>query len=232
LSKREEIGAAVFDYLGGAGKLKTQIESARRKRMKNKIYGTAAAALLGIAVLIATPNITAKDHTEKSRAAIQQDAQDQGPAKPGPEMQKLQFLNGDWNTVATYPKSALFPDGGEEQGTFSSHPGPGGFSMVSDFKADGLEGPIQGLSVRTWDPRANGYIEYTFGNGFAGAFLQLGHWEGDNLIFEGQFDNAGGPIGFRQSIHADGPDSITLQEWFSQNGGEMQLMQTTKATRK
>jgi hypothetical protein len=201
--------------------------------MKSKTYWMAAGVLLAMLALIATPNITAKANSAKLRAALGfQDSQQQAPVAPGPEMQKLQFLVGDWNIVATYPKSAMFPDGGEEQGTYSCHPGPGGFSLVSEFKSDGLEGPIQGLSVRTWDPRADGYVDYVFGNGFPGAYLQLGHWEGDNLIFEGQFDSPAGGINFRQNVHADGPDSITLQEWFSQNGDPMQLMQTTKATRK
>ena len=47
----------------------------------------------------------------------------------------------------------------------------------------------------------------------------------------------GGAVGdtkitFKQSTHQDSPDNLTLQEWFSQADGQMQLMQTTKASRK
>lgn len=197
--------------------------------MRNKPF-LPAAALLGIAVLIAAPNPARSSSTGKTRLA--QDAQPQGSAKPGPEMAQLQFRLGDWNVVSTYPKSALFPDGGEEHGTYSCHPGPGGFSIVADFQAEGLEGSIQGLQITTWDPKENAYLDYTFGNEFPGAYEQQGHWDGDNLVMGGQFDMSGTAITFRQSVHADGPDNITLQEWFSQDGAPMQLMETTKATRK
>lgn len=197
--------------------------------MRGNSILTVAATLLGVG-LVAVAAITAESSPAVKGNFVQDSAQQ--AAKSSPEVDRLRFLVGDWKIDAVYPKSDLFPNGGEEHGTYSCHPGPGGFSMVAEFKADGLEGHIEGLDVTTWDPQEKAYRMYTFGNVFPGAYETRGDWDGDNFVLTGDFAVGDTKITFKQSTHQDSPDTITLQEWFSQAGGQMQLMQTTKATRK
>lgn len=197
--------------------------------MQNKLIVTVVTAMFGIGLMVCSAR------PAKSLASAQNNlGQDsaQQPAKGSPEVDKLRFLLGDWKIDSVYPKSDLFPNGGEEHGTYSCHAGPGGFSVVANFSADGLEGHIEGLDVTTWDPQEKVYRMYTFGNGYPGAYESRGDWDGDNFVLSGDFSMGDTKLTFKQSTHQDSPDTLTLQEWFSQAGGEMQLMQTTKVTRK
>jgi hypothetical protein len=197
--------------------------------MRIKLTATAVATLIAIGFL-AGGAWPAKS-SSRGKGNLFQDSTQQS-TKSSPEVDRLRFLVGDWKIDSVYPKSDLFLNGGEEHGTYSCHPGPGGFSLVANFIADGLEGHIEGLDVTTWDPQEKAYRMYTFGNGFAGAYESHGDWGGDNFVLTGDFAMGDTKFTFKQSTHQDSPDSLTLQEWFSQAGGQMQLMQTTKATRK
>lgn len=200
--------------------------------MRNRKSYPVVAALVVFAATFAVARASAPASGRNRALSHASNQQTPGPQMPGPEMVKLKFMVGEWDVVSTYPKSVLFPDGGEEHGTYSARLGPGGFSIVADFRADGVEGSVEGHEITTWDPQENSYMNYTFGNQFPGAYQQRGHWEDDNFIQEGEFNMAGTKFNLRQSVHSDGPNGITLQEWFSQEGAPMQLMQTTKATRK
>jgi len=197
--------------------------------MRVKLTATAVAALISIGFLAGGAR-PAKS-TSRAKGNLLQDSTQQS-TKSSPEVDRLRFLVGDWKIDSVYPKSDLFPNGGEEHGTYSCHPGPGGFSLVANFIADGLEGHIEGLDVTTWDPQEKAYRMYTFGNGFPGAYESHGDWDGDNFVLTGDFTTGDTKFTFKQSTHQDSPDSLTLQEWFSQAGGQMQLMQTSKVTRK
>jgi len=197
--------------------------------VRSKRFITAIGVLCGIALLVGAAR--SANSSSQPNGNFSQDSQQQ-PAKSSPEVDKLQFLIGDWKIDSTYPKSDIFPNGGEEHGTYSCHAGPGGFSLVAEFKADGLEGHIEGLDVTTWDPQEKVYKMYTFGNAFPGAYEQRGDWDGDNFALTGDFTTGDTKYTFKQSTHQDSADSMTVQEWFMVPGGEMQLMQTTKLSRK
>jgi hypothetical protein len=76
------------------------------------------------------------------------------PTLPLPEMQRLSKLYvGTWTYTETYPKSALYPNGGVNTGVYTSELGPGGNSIINPFHSKGPVGEFEGVTVMTWDPK-------------------------------------------------------------------------------
>jgi hypothetical protein len=67
--------------------------------------------------------------------------------QPGPEMDKLKFLLSSWDVDAEYVKSPMVPQGGKAPGWYKAQLGPGGFSLIADFEADGPFGKEIGHQV-------------------------------------------------------------------------------------
>ena len=178
---------------------------------------------------------------QKRVAAVALDAfpqaaekQDHSPAmrKPGPEMDRLKFLIGTWDFDGEYAKSPMVPQGGKETGWYKARMGPGGFSIVTDFEADGPIGKEIGHQVLTWDPKENTYKFYTAGNSFPGVIVTTARWEGANLVTSGEFSEGGTKISLR-SIYMDIQEkSVTIEEWYRAGDTPDQLLIRTKATRK
>src|SRR5579864_4518854 len=101
--------------------------------------------------------------------------------KPGPEMQKLNFLIGTWDMQAEYLKTPMTGDGGKATGWYRAQLGPGGFSIIADFEEDGPLGKEIGHEIFSWDPKKNAYAIVIVGN-FPGAAVGSANWEGDNLV--------------------------------------------------
>lgn len=64
-------------------------------------------------------------------------------SKPGTEMAKVGFLIGSWNASDTYEKSRFAPNGGTGSGVYHTVPGPGGFSIVTDYHYTGSAGRVE-----------------------------------------------------------------------------------------
>ncbi|MGH9774682.1 MAG: hypothetical protein ACRD50_07020 [Candidatus Acidiferrales bacterium] len=148
--------------------------------------------------------------------------------KPGPEMDRLKFLVGDWNDAGDYMKSAMLPEGGKYSGTYRARLGPGGFSLIADFEGEGPGGAEIGHDVFTWDPKANAYKTYSFTNVLPGAIAGTAHWEGANLILESEFEMGGVKVGSRRMYTDIQPKSVTIEEWFRM--GDAPYQQVTKYT--
>lgn len=122
-------------------------------------------------------------------AALRAPAQE-GIPKPGPEMERIKFLVGTWETKGEYLKSKMVPNGAKADGWYKAQPGPGGFSLIADFEEDGPFGKEVGHQVFSWDPQKNWYTVVTVGN-FPGAVVGHARWEGDNLVTEADVDTGG-----------------------------------------
>lgn len=127
---------------------------------------------------------------------LAQDADDKKPSggaaqggmmtKPAAEMQKLiKTFSGTWNTAETFEKSEMAPEGGSGHGTSTFKAGPGGLSMIQDYKSHSKMGTFAGHGVTWWDADAQGYKSVwcdsmsnkcQVANGMA-------KWEGDDLVF-------------------------------------------------
>lgn len=159
-------------------------------------------------------------------------AEEMHPPKPGPEMERMKFLIGKWNTDSEYEKTPMIPEGGKSTGWYEARLGPGGFSVIADFEASGPLGSEIGHQVITWDPKQGAYTVVTVGNAFPGAILGTSRWEGDNLVTQSEF-TANGMTMHLRSVYSDIKDRSTRIEEFVQVGDNpAQLLWKSYAVKK
>lgn len=183
-------------------------------------------ACAGIAMMaIVTTNWSA---ALQPKRAVQSEA----APKPAPEMERLKFYLGEWDYVETYAKSALSPDGGKNTGLYTSKLGPGGNSLINGFHSKGPVGDFEGLLVITWDPREKAYKGYTFGNGFPGAVVETGQFEGDALVFRSEFSAGASTLKLRNVTRLVSPGKLVSEEYFTKNDATETLFVTVDAKKR
>ena len=91
-------------------------------------------ALIALMSLVAIAAIGLNAESSMGRAESRQ--ANEAP-KPGPEMQKLNFLIGEWDMQAEYLKTPMTGDGGKATGWYKAQLGPGRFSVIADFEENG-----------------------------------------------------------------------------------------------
>ncbi len=176
----------------------------RRMRQAMKIVAIASAF-----VIVAG----AQGPSEQKKPA----AQEIKAPKPGPEMERIKFLIGRWNTDSEYEKTPMIPEGGKSTGWYEARLGPGGFSIIADFEESGPMGPEIGHEVISWDPKQEAYTVVTVGNAFPGAVIGKSRWEGDKLVTQSEFTENGTTMHLR-SEYSDIKDHSTRIEEFVQVG--------------
>ena len=156
-------------------------------------------------------------------------AQDQKrPPLPLPEMQRLSKLYaGRWEYTETYPKG-----GAVNSGVYTSEPGPGGNSIFNHFHSKGPAGEFDGAIVMTWDAREKAYKSYTLGDGFPGALVSTGQWEGDALVYRSELSTGTMKIAFRNSTKFLEGGKLTSDQFSSANGGPETLLVHVDAVKK
>jgi hypothetical protein len=132
-------------------------------------------------------------------------------------------------SLEAHPKSAAYPDGGRNTGIYSSKLGPGGNSLINSFHSQGPVGDFEGLLVMTWDAREKAYKAYVFGNGFPGAIIETGQFEGDALVFRSEFTAGGSPLKLRNVTRLIGPGKLVSEEYFTAKDAPESLFVTVDA---
>jgi hypothetical protein len=174
-------------------------------------------AIVSIAILFGLPLLAARQEKpiEKGSASTAgKQTAGAAPVKTGTaEMERLKFYLGEWDYTETYPKSAFYPDGGKNTGVYTSKLGPGGNSLINTFHSQGPVGDFEGLLVMTWDAREKAYKAYAFGNGFPGALVETGQFEGDSLVFRSEFPIEGATLKLRNTTRLVAPEKIESDEY-------------------
>jgi hypothetical protein len=183
-------------------------------------------AALAIAALAVSSAATLARRQEKSAA--------QNPApKPGAaEMERLKFYLGEWDYTETYSKSKQLPDGGQDTGVYTSKLGPGGNSLINTFHTQGPFGDFEGLLIMTWDAQEKAYKQYGFANDFAGAIVETGQFEGDALVFRGEFSMGATKVALRNSTRLVAPGKIVSEDFTSANGAPEKLFLRVEAKKR
>lgn len=179
-----------------------------------------------------TSNATAQD--QKAPAPDQKAAapEPKPPTLPLPEMQRLAKLYvGAWTYTETYPKSPMSPKEGVNTGVYISELGPGGNSLFNHFVSKGPVGNFEGTLVMTWDQQEQAYKCYVFGDGFPGAIVETGQFEGDTLVFRAQLPVEGSVI-LRSVTKFPADGKIQSEEYASVNGAPEALLIRVDAVRK
>lgn len=147
-----------------------------------------------------------------------------GAPHPGvAEMERLKFYLGEWDYTENYPKSAMAPNGGSNTGVYLSKLGPGGMSLLNSFHSKGPVGEFEGMLVITWDAREKAYKQYAFGSDFPGAIVETGAFEGDALVFRGEFPSSSGAVAIRNATRVR-EGTIESEQYISAGGAPERLL--------
>ena len=150
------------------------------------------------------------------------------PSKSGSEMERLAFLAGTWIATDTYERTQLTPNGGTGSGEYKTVLGPGGFSLLTDYRYRGPQGESSGHQVTTWDLERNAYIGCVVTSSSTGLVFVSGNWEGQDLVFSGEFKVRGLKVSFK-SVYSEITDhSMTVRQYNSIDGGPLQLFGSSK----
>jgi hypothetical protein len=167
-------------------------------------------------------------HQQKSEAK----AAPESASKATSEMDRLKFYLGEWDYTETYPKSGAYPDGGRNTGLYTSKLGPGGNSLINGFHSKGPVGDFEGLLVMTWDPKEMAYKAYVFGNGFPGALVETGQFEGDALVFRSELSVGGTTLKLRNVTRLVSPGKLVSEEYFAAKDAPETLFVTVEAKKR
>jgi hypothetical protein len=160
-------------------------------------------------------------------------AQEKAAPAPVPEMQRLaKFYVGTWDYTETYPKSSFAPNGGKNTGVYISELGPGGNSLINKFHSRGPVGDFEGMLVMTWDPKEKAYKSYIFGNDYPGALVETGQWDGDTLVYRGEFSMGEMKFALRNTAKMAASGKMVAEEYSSTNGAAEALLVTVEATKR
>lgn len=106
--------------------------------------------------------------------------------KPSPEMEKLsKWLVGTWKTDEKHEPSEWMPQGGTGKGTETVRPGPGGLSVIADYKSQGAMGSFVGHGLTWWDTKEKAY-KSLWCDSMSPAGCEMsgtGRWQGKDLVF-------------------------------------------------
>ena len=85
--------------------------------------------------------------------------------------------------------------------------------MINTFHSQGPAGDFEGLLVMTWDAREKAYKAYVFGNGFPGALVETGQFEGDALVYRSGFSIEGATLKLRNVRRLVAPGKMESDEY-------------------
>jgi hypothetical protein len=155
--------------------------------------------------------------------------------KPSAEMEKLsKMLVGTWSTTEKMEPAPWAPKGATGKGTAVFKKGPGGLSLVQDYKSSGSMGSFTGHGVMWWDPQAGGFKGIWCDSGTpAGCAVSTGlaKFEGDNLVGTDEEDMMGKKVAMKNTWTDVTPNSFTFNMDSGPPGGEMKHSMTIKYTR-
>lgn len=104
--------------------------------------------------------------------------------KPTPEMQRLSRLFvGSWSTNEKHEPGGIVPKGGIGKGSEKVALGPGGMSLISDYRASDPKGKFWAHTILWWDAKEQAYRSLECRNRLAaGCETGLWRWEGNDLV--------------------------------------------------
>lgn len=134
--------------------------------------------------------------------------------KPSPEMQKLsKMLAGKWTAVTKTEPMGGMP-GGEAKGEATFSRGPGGLSLIEDFKSEGGGfGSFRGHGVTYWDDKEKNYTGMWCDSMTPTGCSNGGtsKWDGDKIVGFMEMPDEKGQVQKYRMTYADiKPDSVTF----------------------
>jgi len=152
-----------------------------------------------------------------------------------PEMDRLaKAFAGDWNTEEHMEPTKFFPNGGDRHGQSHVRLIAGGTTLINEVQSDGSAGKLDGMVVIWWDKEAQLYRFFTCfkSSGNACGLRGTAHWEGDTFVNDFEETVDGKPLKVRDRFFDITPSSRTLTMAIDNGDGTMQILVTTRSTRR
>lgn len=146
--------------------------------------------------------------------------------KPSPEIEKLtKWMVGTWQSEENFAPAPEFgmPNAGKGRGISVVKLGPGGFSLIDDYKSRNIMGRFAGHGVTYWDPTEKAYKSFWIDSMSGKGETQTGKWEGNDLVFVGESEMGGKKVQTLSKITNITPTSYTFKLGNSASG-EMKEM--------
>jgi ketosteroid isomerase-like protein len=133
---------------------------------------------------------------------------------PGPDVQNLML--GAWQTNVSYPPAS--GTGAETgKGTEIWRPGPGGRSVIEEYREKNSHGEVEGIAIAWWDKKAQGQRFVWCDNSIPdGCYVskEVAKWNGNDLMWREEQDLGGTNRVYSETFKDITADSFTqvLQE--------------------
>src|SRR5579884_1633372 len=180
-----------------------------------------------------------KAPADKSKPASQGKAKAGGmsmKAPASPEVNKLaKTMVGTWTTAETAPPSDMMPNGGTGSGEATIHRGPGGNSLIQNYRSQSAMGKFAGHGVTWYDTQAKAFKNIwcdSMTPAGCEVFNGTGQWEGDKLVFSGTQNMMGKTEQVKETMSDITPDSFTFTIESGPEANSMKNFMTIKYTRK
>jgi hypothetical protein len=152
------------------------------------------------------------------------------PPKPGPELKKLEYFVGAWNSEGDI-KPGPFGPGGKFTAKENLEWMDGGFFLVGHSEGDSPMGHDKGLSVWGYDPEEKVYTFHAFNNMGEGISAK-GTVEGDTWTWTNESKFAGQMMKGRYTIKQTSPTSYNFKFEMAPAGADFATVMEGKATKK
>jgi hypothetical protein len=146
--------------------------------------------------------------------------------KPAPEIVNVLRTIGTWSATIKNEPSEWNPSGSTDKGTMVMSKGPGGLSVIQDFRSKGPMGPYQGHAIIYWDTVANKQSSVWCDN-ISGCVFGVTKMDGDKKWSTEMVQEFQGKK-MKMVSHGTILDDNTMHEEFAQSidGGPMKKIMT------
>ena len=144
---------------------------------------------------------------------------------PAPEIQRLgRLLVGGWRSIEKHEPGRIAPKGGSGRGSERVDLGPGGMSLISDYRAVDPEGKFAAHTIFWWDTKEKAYRNLECSNrSTGGCHMGLWRWDGNDLVSHEE--------GIKMAFTDFTPKTYTFYMDASTDGGAMARVMTIKFTK-
>ena len=196
--------------------------------MKQSKIGILVTAVLFIAAVAAQAQ--EKKAPAKAKPAAAPEKKMSGPPKPGPEVKKLAYFAGTWNTEGDMKENAFGMPPGKFTSTDKCEWFAGGWQVVCHSTGKGVMGPMKGMGILSYNPEDKMYGYYGI-DSMGMAEQSKGKVEGNNWVYTSDEKMGGKTFHGRYSMDTSSPDSYTFKYETSEDGQKWATMMEGKATR-
>ena len=178
-----------------------------------KIMAVFAFAVLGVAGAAQT----APDAKAEKKPAPAAAPATNAPPSVAPEMERLiKIMSGRWEVDELFAPGPYMPKGGAGRGMEMNRPGPGGFSLITDYRSlQGDNANFTGHGIIAWIPAEKAIKSYWVDSMTGASPVLTGTWVGEELVLKGTDVIDGKQWEVRQVCTDIKPDSHT---WYFEMG--------------